>query len=132
MYFEKMCFEICAKKRQRSGFSIKHKKSKNITIAIHDSDRDPQRTDPRSTIAKSRFTPPIGFNPRSNPTVKDWLGKHPISTAGGLECMEERVRERLKECARHINENYDLESVCRGWPDTMRKLRDTEGDRLNK
>ena len=64
--------------------------------------------------------------------AKDWLGKRPISEAGGLDGMEERVRERLSECARHINENYDVESVCRSWPETMRMLRDAEGDRLKK
>ena len=64
--------------------------------------------------------------------AKEWLGKRPISTAGGLDRMEERVRERLAECARHINENYDLKSVCRRWRETTRTLRHAECDRLKK
>lgn len=62
--------------------------------------------------------------------AKNWFAKHPISRAGGLDRMEELVGQRLKQCAKHINEHYNVDSVCRGWPVTMRKLVDARGDRL--
>ena len=62
--------------------------------------------------------------------AKYWLGKNPISTAGNLGDMEEQVTQRLAVCAKHINENYNVESVSRSWPRTMQKLKKAKGERL--
>ena len=64
--------------------------------------------------------------------AKYWLGKHPVSKFGSLDHMEEHVRQRLTECAEHINENYNVESVCRSWPKRMKELKDARGGRLPK
>ena len=62
--------------------------------------------------------------------AKNWLGKHPMSTASSLDRMEEQVSQRLAQCAKHINENYNVESVCRSWRKRMDELRAAKGERL--
>ena len=62
--------------------------------------------------------------------AKYWLGNHPISKTGNLDRMEEQVRQRLTKCAEHINEKYNVESVCRSWPKRMMERKDAKGERL--
>ena len=62
--------------------------------------------------------------------TKNWLAKNPLPKSGDLDRLEKRVGLRLGECAKHINSNYNVDSVCRNWPTTMQKLKDRRGDRL--
>jgi hypothetical protein len=62
--------------------------------------------------------------------TKNWLAKNPLPKSGDLDRLEKRVGLRLGECAKHINSNYNVDSVCRSWPTTMQKLKDRRGDRL--
>ena len=48
---------------------------------------------------------------------------------------EETVEEygsRLKEVVRMVNENYDVEDLCRALPSRVQKLVESKGDKLNK
>ena len=62
--------------------------------------------------------------------AKHWLSKHPIPCRGGLDHMEDLIPLRLAACAKHINDNYNVDSVCRAWPRTMARLKKAKGDRL--
>ena len=41
-------------------------------------------------------------------------------------------RARLKNCAAYINDNYDVEGLCRGLPKRLRTLDERRGDRIDK
>lgn len=62
--------------------------------------------------------------------TKEWMSKHPIPRAGGLDKMEAMVKVRLRQCAAHINENHDVDALCRRFPKTMRELKKAKGERL--
>ena len=44
--------------------------------------------------------------------------------------MEEQVSQRLVALAKHVNENYDVESFSRSRPRMMQKLKKAKGGRL--
>ena len=48
-----------------------------------------------------------------------------------LETRED-LGARLKEQTAIINDNYDVDSLCREFPDRLKQLRDNDGDRLKK
>ena len=57
------------------------------------------------------------------------MKKHPVPK-GDLDHMEAALREKLQECADHINENYNVEGLHRQFPTRFQELVDAEGDRL--
>ena len=44
----------------------------------------------------------------------------------------EEYTARLKAIVQYINDNHDIESLCREFPDRMQAVIDNEGDRINK
>ena len=64
--------------------------------------------------------------------AKYWLSKHPVPKLANMDRVEELVGLRLAECAQHVNDNLDVDAVCRGWPKAMRMLKASGGDRLPK
>ena len=44
----------------------------------------------------------------------------------------EEYGSRLKEVVRMVNENYDVEGLCRALPSRVQKLVESKGDKLNK
>ena len=44
----------------------------------------------------------------------------------------EQYTARLKGIVQHINNNHDVESLCKEFPDRMQAVVDNEGDRINK
>ena len=48
-----------------------------------------------------------------------------------LETKED-WKARMQEACRQINAEYDVEGLCRELPGRLRKLRETEGDKLRK
>ena len=51
---------------------------------------------------------------RSARFVKYWLEKHPVPQTDDLDDMEDLIPMRMKACADHISEHYDVDSVSRG------------------
>ena len=48
-------------------------------------------------------------------------------------CWEESREEygrRLKRCCEEVNQECDVEGLCRGLPKRMKKLQEAEGDRI--
>ena len=45
---------------------------------------------------------------------------------------KEKHQITLKGILQYCNENYDVDSLCREFPDRMQMLVDNEGDRINK
>jgi hypothetical protein len=46
--------------------------------------------------------------------------------------QEARLRSLLSECATHINENFEVEDLCRSFPKRLQELVDKLGDRLKR
>ena len=49
-----------------------------------------------------------------------------------VQILFEQYTTHLKGIAQHINNNHDVESLCREFPDRMQAVVDNEGDRMNK
>ena len=63
--------------------------------------------------------------------IRNYLRVHPFSRSGSLDVQEAKLRVVLKECCQHINAQYDVDGLCHGFPERLRKLVDeTKGDRL--
>ena len=67
-------------------------------------------------------------------TVVAWIRKRlkvvPFSREGGLDAQEMRLRHLFKECAEHINANFQVEELFRDFPKRLRELKDSRGERL--
>ena len=51
-----------------------------------------------------------------------------------VRCWEETRQEystRLKRCCEHINDEHDVDALCRAFPKRCKKLDDTQGGRLS-
>ena len=46
--------------------------------------------------------------------------------------LQARLRSLLFECAIHINENYEVEALCRSFPKRLQELVDNLADRLKR
>ena len=44
----------------------------------------------------------------------------------------EQYTTRLKGIVQHINDNHDIESLCKEFPDRMAEVARREGDKINK
>ena len=51
-------------------------------------------------------------------------------SARAWEETEAEFGERLRSVAEYINTTFDVESLCKGLPQRIAKLRDAKGDRL--
>ena len=65
-------------------------------------------------------------------TAVSWLRKR-LQRSTPKKCWEESREaygQRLKRCCDEVNKECDVEGLCRGFPNRLRSLVDTEGDRL--
>ena len=67
-------------------------------------------------------------------TAVAWLRKRLALSLPAQPWLETREAfgSRLKAGAAFINENYDVDALCREFPDRLQQLLDREGDRLRK
>ena len=42
----------------------------------------------------------------------------------------EQWGQRAEKCVRHMNAEYDLDGLCRRFPERLRKLEEAKGERL--
>ena len=56
-------------------------------------------------------TPDVLLHERVAAWTKEWMAKHSVRKSDNLDVMEERLHERLRECASYINPNYNAASV---------------------
>lgn len=61
--------------------------------------------------------------------TRTYMKKHPRPKAS-LDEMEADLRATLVKCAKHINENYDVEGLHKSLPDRIAKMIQLRGDRL--
>ena len=59
-----------------------------------------------------------------------YFKKYPLSKSGGLADMERQFKALLKDCAGHINANYDVDALCRSFPEWLQALVAAGGARL--
>ena len=67
-------------------------------------------------------------------TAVSWL-RHRLSRSTPPKCWQESREEygrRLKRCCEEVNQECDVEGLCKGLPKRMKLLQDKEGDRLKK
>ena len=62
--------------------------------------------------------------------IRKFFKKHPFRRAAALDLNIERVKAQMGECIRHINQKYDVDALCSAWPERLRDLVDSEGERL--
>ena len=60
------------------------------------------------------------------------MKKHPLQKGKGIAAMEQQLRERLGDCAAHINANYDVDGVCRAFPARLQEVVVAGGERLGQ
>ena len=66
-------------------------------------------------------------------TAVAWIRRRLACTVP-VNCWEETREEygtRLKRCCEHINNEHDVDGLCRGFPKRCKKLDDAKGGRLN-
>lgn len=62
--------------------------------------------------------------------VRKFFTKNPLERRNDVERTYEDFVELMKKCERHINTNYEVESLCRGVPKRLGELVDEEGGRI--
>ena len=67
-------------------------------------------------------------------TAVAWLRRRLALTLPAKPWLETREEfgSRLKQCAQHVNDTYDVESLCRDFPQRIDELIEREGNRLRK
>ena len=67
-------------------------------------------------------------------TVVSWVRARETVTLPREPWKEtpESFAARLREIAHYINDNYDVEGLCTGFPKRLQMLADARGDRINK
>ena len=53
-----------------------------------------------------------------------------FNRSDGLERSRERFVQALRDCARYINANYDVDGLCRAFPSRIDALVEGGGQRL--
>ena len=61
-----------------------------------------------------------------------YFRKHPLKKGAGIEAMQGEFRGVLRECAQYINQHYEVDKLCRSFPERLAELANTaKGGRLN-
>ena len=63
--------------------------------------------------------------------IRNYLRKHPFRRSGSLDHQETQLRKLFKDCAKHINSEYDVDGLCYRFPARLQEMVDKGGDRLN-
>lgn len=95
-------------------------------------------------LAQNGFNAVMGENAVTQPgsfqdvllheTAVSWL-RHRLSRTTPAKCWQETREEygrRLKRCCEEVNQECDVEGLCKGLPKRIKMLLDTQGDRLKK
>ena len=64
--------------------------------------------------------------------VRAFFKKHPFKESPNVNTTYALFAKLLKECEAHINQNYDVDGLCKSFPSRIEALLKTRGDRLNK
>ena len=68
-------------------------------------------------------------------TVAGWarkiFKKRPLLKVNNLQRNYDNFVDALQECEDHINENYDVDGLCRSLPSRLAELKKVKGDRLS-
>ncbi len=62
--------------------------------------------------------------------VRKWFKKHPFKAVKNVDANLRVFMDRLEECERHINDNYDVDGLCYGAVKRLETLRDGKGARM--
>jgi hypothetical protein len=122
-----------------------------ITEQVHFTDRGRGFYHPNSGVITDEFKTALdtaelaafmGDNARRQPgsmqdvllheTAVSWIRKQ-LSISTPKKCWEETREQygrRLKRCCEEVNKDYDVEGLCKGLVKRLRKLKDSDGDRL--
>ena len=67
-------------------------------------------------------------------TAVAWLRMRLTLTLPQKPCLEtrEEYQVRIKAQAEYINQHYDVEGLCKGFPERLQRLLANDGDRLRK
>ena len=84
---------------------------------------------PATTQADGLLTFPLRCRAR-----QQWVGAEEEKPIGekqkGLAAMEQQLRNRLRDCAARVNENYDVDALCRAFPARLQEVVVAGGERL--
>ena len=47
-----------------------------------------------------------------------------------MHAMQARMATRLRNCAEHISDTYEVDSLCRSFPRRLAEMIEEEGERL--
>ena len=57
--------------------------------------------------------------------------KHPLSKGRGVDDMERQFKAVLRDCAAYINANYEVDALCRSFPERLKAVISARGERLS-
>ena len=62
--------------------------------------------------------------------IRERMGQ--ATPARAWEETRDQLKSRIQKIVRHINVQYDVDSLCRELPDRLQQLKDVEGDKLEQ
>ena len=62
--------------------------------------------------------------------IRAQMKKTPLEKGVGLEQMQKDFQANMKEAVRHINENHDVDGLCRSFPSRVAELKAAKGGRI--
>ena len=63
--------------------------------------------------------------------ARGYLKKHLVSKDGGIADMERQLKATLVDCVAYINRNYEVDALCRSFPERLKALIAAGGERLS-
>ena len=63
--------------------------------------------------------------------ARGYFKKHPVSKDGGIVDMERQLKATLVDCAAYIHDNYEVDALCRSFPERLKALIAAGGERLS-
>ena len=63
--------------------------------------------------------------------IRSLMRKKPVQRGNGLDHMQRELEGALSDCVKHINANYDVESLSKSFPRRVDELLAAEGERLS-
>ena len=77
----------------------------------------------------------VGVAQRASEIFQAWarafFKKHPLSKGRGIDDMERQFKAVLMDCAAYINENYDVDALCRSFPERLKEMISVRRERLS-
>ena len=63
--------------------------------------------------------------------ARNFFKKHPVLKGGGVLDMERQFKALLQQCGDYINAHYDVDALCRSFPERLQALVAAKGERLS-